>query len=272
MNMKKKSNFWLMAALTIMVAAGFSSCTKESKLIISTSNLWFGTEASSQKIEITANCKWVVNKLDDADWYTITPSDGKKDGTITITVEPMENSDFRESSFMITVPGGHIRRTVFISQNVLEFDGLYNKIFGVSSIEHWNTDYYGQIIEDSYHHWEYDPFDTLHGYWMYFLDDGTGAQKDSHADSTVWYLFNYEFNPITHDLQISFQTVDDSPENYNPDVLTASDSLFRFIHEYKEHFWERADMRKIGTVPTGEKAIITRKAIKRKSGGPIFQF
>ena len=270
--MKKKSNILITAVLTVLAAVGFTSCSKEPSLIVSTQNLWFGTEASSQRIEITANCKWYVNKTDGADWYTISPSEGKKDGSVTITVNPMTNANFRESSLMITVPGGHIRRTVYISQNVLDFDGLYNKVFGVSSVEHWNTDYYEQIIEDSYKRYEFDPFDTASGYQMYFLDNGVGAQKDNNGDSTVWYVFHYEFNPINHDLEISFETVDGSPENYAPDVQTASDSLFRFIHEYRPHFWERADMRKIGTINTGDKALLTRKAIKRKGSGPIFQF
>ena len=55
-------------------------------------------------------------------------------------------------------------------------------------------------------------------------------------------------------------------------MLTASDSLFRFIHEYKDHWWERADMRKIGTINPNAKAILKHKAIKRKGDEPIFQF
>lgn len=260
-----------MAVVAVMMATGFTSCHKNPSIIVSTQNLWFGLEAETQTIEITANCKWTVDRTDYANWYTITPTDGKKDGSISITVQPLKDSDFRGSSFVITSPGGHIRRTVFISQNKLDFDGLYNKVFSVMSLEHWNTDYFGQIIEDSYQHYEYDPYDTAQGYQMYFFDNGTGAQKDN--VNHLWFSFTYEFNPISNDLSISFETVDGSPEDYNPEVLTASDSLFRFFHEYKPNFWERADMRKIGIMNPHEKEILRGKTVKRKEKGtPIFQF
>ena len=107
---------------------------------------------------------------------------------------------------------------------------------------------------------------------MFFLADGTGVQMDHHSDTAVYYVFNYEYDPMNQILHIEFETVEDAPENYDPQVLTASDSLFRFIHEYKEHWWERADMRKIGTINPDAKALLKQKAIKRKGDEPIFQF
>ena len=107
---------------------------------------------------------------------------------------------------------------------------------------------------------------------MYFLENGTGVQMDHHKDTAVYSLFQYEYNPINQILHIEFETVNDAPEDYDPQVLTASDSLFRFIHEYKDHWWERADMRKIGTVIPQERDFIKSVATKRKGDEPIFQF
>ena len=76
----------------------------------------------------------------------------------------------------------------------------------------------------------------------------------------------------SHEITIEFETVSGAPENYDPQVLTASDSLYRFIHEYKANWWERADMRRIGTINPSEKAIIKNMATKRKGDEPIFQF
>lgn len=269
--MKKKS-IYLMMALLVVTAVTILGCVKEYTMQVSTQNLWFGLEAGTQEIELTANCKWTISKNDDADWYTISTMSGKNDATITVTVKAMEDSDFRGSSFVILSPGGHVYRTIFVSQNKLDFDGLMNKVFGVTSLEHWNTDFYDQIIEDSYRHKEFDPFDTATGYTMYFLENGTGVQMDHHNDTAVYYLFQYEYNPIDQILHIEFETVDDAPEDYDPQVLTASDSLFRFIHEYKENWWERADMRKIGTVIPQERDFIKSVATKRKGDEPIFQF
>ena len=270
--MKKHIHLLAIAAVLLVAAAGLTSCVKTYKIQVPTNNIWFGLDAGSQTFKFTANCEWTITKNDDADWYTINTMSGKKDATLIITVDALEGADYRGSSFTINSPGGHVYRTIFVSQNKMDFDGLYNKVFGVSVLEHWNTDYYGQMIEDSYIHREYNPYDTAAGYQMYFLENGKGAQKDNHGDTTVWYVFDYEFNPITYQLEISFETYDDAPENYAPDVLTASDSLFRIMHEYKANFWERADMRKIGNISTEEKALLKRNATRRKGHGPIFQF
>ena len=268
----KKRNIYLMMTLLVVTAATLVGCVKEYSMQVSTQNLWFGLEADIQEIELTANCKWTITKNDDADWYTISPMSGEKDATITVTVNALEDGDFRGSSFVILSPGGHVYRTIFVSQNKLDFDGLMNKVFGVTSLEHWNTDFYDQIIEDSYKHKEFDPYDTATGYTMFFLEDGQGVQMDHQNDTAVYYAFQYEYNPINQILHIEFETVDNAPEDYDPQVLTASDSLFRFIHEYKDHWWERADMRKIGTIAPQERAFIKSVATKRKGDEPIFQF
>ena len=268
----KKKNIFLLMTIMLITVAGLMSCVKTYKIQVPSNNLWFGLEAESKTFSFTANCEWTITRNDDADWYTISTMSGKNDGTITVTVEALEDADFRGSSFVINSPGGHVYRTIFVTQNKLDFDGIVNKIFGVMSLEHWNTDYYDQMIEDSYKHKVFDPYDTATGYTMYFLENGTGVQMDHHKDTAVYYVFNYEYNPLSQILHIEFETVNDAPEDYDPYVLTASDSLFRFIHEYKDHWWERADMRKIGTINPDAKSFLKGVATKRKGDGPIFQF
>ena len=266
--MKTNKRYLFVLAMALLCLTG---CVKDYSILVSSQDLRFGLQPDSQTITLNANCKWTITKNDDADWYTISPMSGRaKDSIITVTVNDYSDGDFRGSSFVINSPGGHVYRTVFVSQNKLDFDGLYNKVFGVSSRETWNTDYMDQMIEDSYKHKIYDPYDTATGYTMYFLADGTGVQMDHHKDTAAYYAFRYEYDPINQILHIEFETVNDAPENYAPQVLTASDSLFRFIHEYKDHWWERADMRKIGTINPDARAIIKQKAIKRKGDGPIF--
>lgn len=272
--MKKSIKFLTMAALLLIAMAGLTGCVKKYTIQVSTNDLWFGVDAGTKTLELKANCEWTITRKDDVDWYSIDMMSGKNDATITITVKAMEDADYRGSTFVISSPGGHIRRTIFVTQNKLDFDGMVNKIFGVMELEHWNTDYFGQIIEDSYRHYEYDPYDTTTGYLMYFLEDGQGVQRDHHRDTAVYYAFTYEYNPADQILHIEFETVTDAPESYDPHVLTASDSLYRFMHEYKANWWERADMRKVGTINPGDKAMLMTKRTmaKREEGGPIFQF
>lgn len=269
--MNKKSIFIMMALMAVAVM-GLVGCVKKYSIMVSTQDLWFGLDAGEQTLSITANCKWTVTKNDDADWYTISTMSGENDSTLIITVKALEDADFRSSSFVINSPGGHVYRTIFVSQNKLDFDGIVNKVFGVMSVEHWNTDYFGQMIEDSYKHKVFNPYDTTTGYIMYFLENGKGVQRDHHKNTVVYYAFDYEYNPVNQILHIEFETVTDSVESYNAQVLTASDSLYRFIHEYKPNWWERADMRKIGIINPEEKAFLIRATKKRESNTPIFQF
>lgn len=271
--MKKKSII-IMMALMVVAAMGLTECTKKYTITVSTQNLLFGLEAETQELEIKANCKWTISKNDDADWYTISTTGGENDAVITITVDAYEDGDFRGSSFVINSPGGHVYRTVFVSQNKIDFYSMVNKVYGVKELEHWNTDYFGMIIEDSYKDSVYDPFDTATGYTMFFLADGTGVQMDHSNDSVKYYAFTYEYNATDQILHIEFETIDeDEREYYDPQVLTATDSLYRFMHEYKPNWWERADMRRIGTYNPEEITKMRNLATKKRKGREgIFSF
>lgn len=261
-----------MAAMLVVMAASLVGCRKPDDVHVTPQDVWFGLEAETQTLDVTANCVWTVNLSDDADWYTVTPLTGKKDGTITISVKAMEEGeDLRATSFVVTSPGGHIRRTVFVSQNRLDFNGMINKIFGVMKLERWNTDYYNEIIEDSYRLWEYNPYDTSQGYLMYYLEGDTGVQRDRHGDHAIYNPFTYAYDPVNHNLHIEFKTIADTLEIYDAEVLTASDSLYRVFHEYKAHCFERADLRKVGTVTAKEMKALLRRSVTRKGGEGIFE-
>lgn len=269
--MRIKSFFFVFSVLALLC---FSGCKPDYSIFVSTQDLNFGLEAETQTMIVRTNCKWTITKNDDADWYTISPMSGRaNDSIITVTVNDYSNGDYRGSSFVISSPGGHIRRTVFVSQNKMDFYGMINKVYGVMRVEHWNTDYYGMIIEDSYRDSVYDPYDTTSGYLMYFLDGGRGYQRDHHTDTVAWWSFDYEFDADSNILHIKFHLVNDSLESYDPTVLCASDSLYRVLHQYKPNFWERADMRKVGTITPEEKSLLlTRYAKSRKGRNGIFQF
>lgn len=270
--MKKRIRFMALAALIVIVAV-FTGCIKEYSILVSSQDLRFGLEAGRDTLIINANCKWTITKNGDADWYSLSTMSGNaNDSIVIVTVNDYSNGDYRGASFVVNSPGGHVYRTIFVSQNKMDFYGMMNKVYGVKRVEHWNTDFYGMIIEDTYQDSSYDPYDTATGYLMYFLDDGTGYQRDHHTDTVAWFGFKYEFDPDSCILHIEFQLVNDSVEHYDPEVLCASDSLYRILHQYKPHFWERAEMRKVATIVPGAKEEMRKKAVKRKKGQPIFIF
>ena len=268
--MKTKYLFFALVAVMSLCIFG---CVKDYCVLVSSQDLRFGLAPETQTFVIRANCKWSITKNDNADWYTISPMSGRaNDSIVTVTVKDYSDGDFRGSSFVVSSPGGHVRRTVFISQNKLDFD-VVNKVFGLTTLEHWNTDFWGQIIEDEYDLYEYDPYDTTRGQRMYFFENGQGIQRRvlERYDSVIYYSFEYDYDSDSSIFHIVFHLEDGGLEPYDPDVHCASDSLFRIFHEYKPNWWERADMRKVGTIMPSEKSMLMRAVKSRKGNGGIFK-
>lgn len=248
-------------------------------LSLNTDDLWFDHRNQTKSIEISADCNWTVNIDDGADWYTVSPMSGGKCShePIDITVNLFEGPNFRSSSFTVSSENGELAIRVRLSQNIIEIESLTNTIFSPYHIEHWNTDFYGMLIEDSYLDVDPNPYDTvsLGSYVMYFKEAGIGMQKDSHADSTVYYPFTYSFDLPSRKLNIEFETpIEGEVEDYEVTVITATNEVFRFSHEYREDTWEMAAMTKIGDiVPAKGKGQGFKPVFsKRKGRGPIFQF
>lgn len=264
----------LILALFAIAFVSLTGCRKKETIQVSHDTLWFSTEASSQTIEVTSDCAWSIEKNGEASWFTVSPMSGEKTSgatVLTISVQDFDGEDYRTASFTIKSPKGKGNVTVNISQNVVEFSDIINTIYGVKKVEHWNSDYAGNMIEDSYMSADFDPRDTATGFTMYFAENGVGVQEDRYHDSTVYYQFRYNYDNITRNLHIEFDLVDSTQtEIYNANVLTATESMFRFQHEYKPNFWERAEMTKIGTITPQAKGMINRAIAKRKEMGPVF--
>ena len=271
----KNSIKTIVMALFAIAFLSLAGCHRDENITVSHDTLWFSTEASSQTIEITTDCSWSIEKNGDAQWYTVSPMSGEKapNGiTLTISVQEYVGDDYRAASFTIKSPKGKANVTVNLSQNVVEFSSIINTVYGVKKVEQWNSDFAGNVIEDSYKNADFNPHDTTTGFTMYFAEDGLGVQVDRYHDSTVYYSFHYNYDNVTRNLHIEFVLFDTTQtEIYNANVLTATEGMFRFEHEYKPSFWERAEMTKIGDISYEAKSMINRIAAKREENGPIFR-
>ena len=261
-------------ALFAIAFLSLTGCNQNETITVSYDTLWFSTEASSQTITITTDCSWSIEMNGDARWYTVSPMSGEKSTngtTLTISVQEYEETNYRAASFTIKSPKGKANVTVNLSQDEIEFSSIINTVYGVTKVEQWNTDYAGNVIEDSYNSVSFDPHDMSTGFTMYFSGNGFGAQQDRYNDSTVFYPFHYFYDNDTHNLHIEFETVGYSPmEVYNANVLTATEGMFRFQHEYKPNSWERAEMIKIDIIDLNAKDI-NRSPAKREKDSPIFR-
>lgn len=273
-NMKKNNNFLKIAVLVISALSLFG-CRKHEDISLSLSDLWFPKDAGVKEIQLTANCKWSIEIDDAADWYSIEPMTGEGNSVLYITVQSLGELEQRTSSFTINSARGKVQLKVSVMQNTqdpLELLSITNLVFGVSNLAHWNTDYAGEVIDDSYEYYEFDPYDTLSGYIMYFFENGEGVQKDNHDDSSVYYYFNYDYDPAIRNLHLEFETVNGLPDVYDATILSASMELFSFQHEYKKNYWERTEMMKIGSINPVTKSLLKHKTSKRKERGSIFLF
>jgi hypothetical protein len=275
-NMKKSINL-LKTVLFLIAIGSIFGCNKKEEMTVIVDSLWFPKEACVQELKVTANCRWSISIDDAADWYTIDPMSGRKDESLKITVKALSDVESRNSSFTITSDKGTVQLLVRVSQNTdepTELKSITDMVFGVANVAHWNVDFYGEVIEESYHNKEYsNPYDTASGYVMYFFQDSIGIQRDNvNGDSTTYYSFKYFFDPETRILHVEFETIGDESEIYDAPVLVATEELFRFQHEYKPMRWEIADMRKIGTLHPNQKTRIMQTTKKRTPKGGIFQF
>lgn len=76
----------------------------------------FISEGSTQVSNVSSNVSWTAVKDQDKDWFTITPTSGTGNGTISITVEENSLTDARIGT--VTVTGdGLSARTINVSQN-----------------------------------------------------------------------------------------------------------------------------------------------------------
>jgi hypothetical protein len=275
-NMKKSINL-LKTVLFLIAIGSIFGCNKKEEMTVIVDSLWFPKEACVQELKVTANCRWSISIDDAADWYTIDPMSGRKDESLKITVKALSDVESRNSSFTITSDKGTVQLLVRVSQNTdepTELKSITDMVFGVANVAHWNVDFYGEVIEESYQNKEYsNPYDTASGYVMYFFQDSIGIQRDNvNGDSTTYYSFKYFFDPETRILHVEFETIGDESEIYDAPVLVATEELFRFQHEYKPMRWEIADMRKIGTLHPNQKTRIMQTTKKRTPKGGIFQF
>jgi len=104
-----KKNLLFFAAGLLLLAG----CSKETKLDVTAETFALNAASSEQTFQITGNSSWSIT-TDGATWYTVSPTSGSGDATITITVDPNASSSDRSS--VITITSGDKIETITITQ------------------------------------------------------------------------------------------------------------------------------------------------------------
>ena len=88
-------------AMVLGSALGFVACEEPNEVVgeptveVSTTSLNFANEEGSQEVNITCNVKWTASA--NADWVTVAPAEGNKNGVITVAVSANDTGALREA-------------------------------------------------------------------------------------------------------------------------------------------------------------------------------
>jgi len=243
--------------------------------------LSFFNEAETKTITVTSNCDWTLSKENNSDFTSDFYSTSATSGSVgtcnlNITVPDNFTSGNHLGLFWLKSSSGNTETPVRVKQNGRNETNITSTVWGIYKYERWNTDYFNNILEETYTVSEYNPsnFNTP-GWTMYFLKNNHGEQSDRKYSETgelvqIFYPFDYEYDSVTHHLHITFENEDpEVNEYYDTNVLTLNDSIFIIQDEYREHFFEKASMRKVGYIEE-TKTQSPRKTGTKKHGQPLF--
>lgn len=244
--------------------------------------LSFFDAAETKTITVTSNCDWTLRKESNDDYtdgfYSVSATSGNV-GSTDISISVLDNFTYHNSTGLIRLKStsGNTETPIRVKQNGRNETNITDTKWGVYTYERWNTDYYGNILDETYTITNYNPFnEEVPGWTMYFLKNNHGVQTDRKYNKEsqlvqVLYPFDYEYNHSTGHLHITFESEDpELNEYYDTDVLTLNDTIFIIQDEYRSHFFEKASMRKVGYVIEPDKARQPGKIGTKKRGQPLF--
>lgn len=265
-----KRSIVCITALMLTVLIGSTSCGKRQHIKPSKETLTFSSQGGKDFIKIEADCDWTIEKDLSHDWYTISQTEGSMDALITINVNPNDSHVDRNDILTLVSANGKTKSKISIVQTNIDINQIIRKVWFTRFYERWNTDFYGQYINESYRSWTYYAEPQYENWFFYFLNDGTGYEIRAHNYDTVYYPYNYQYYPENDSLYISFQLEDDSiTEDYRAIIYEVNEERFVFLNEYRAHQFEKINTVNVSTSKSDIK--INPKKVKPKPAGPIIQ-
>ena len=262
----KKKHFWLIA-ITLTLAVFCSACHKKENLSITKNELVFSPYGGEDIIPITADCEWFVEVDETIDWIKATPTSGKNNGAVVLTISKNDTYDARNAVVTIVSSTMRTRHEIKIIQDKIDFVEISNKYWFLYEYERWATDYKDEYIEDSYEHWSYYIHENFDNWFFYFLDDSTGYQIHTKDRDTVIYLYDYIYYPLGDSLYINFQTDTIEVEDYHATINLLNIDRFQFSDEFYPHRFENLYLANISEHKN--QLYINPKKVMKKEKGPL---
>lgn len=111
--MKKTNVFKSMLGLAVAatMSAGFTSCGEDDEVVANPTSVSIEATGGTQIISVLSNTEWTVSC--NANWLTVSPMQGSKNGTITVTASA-NNGEARNSTLYIYA--GDAQTSVTVNQ------------------------------------------------------------------------------------------------------------------------------------------------------------
>lgn len=245
-----------------------TSCGKKQHIIISKAALTYTYSGGNDVFQITADCGWEVSGM--TNWITVNPTTGNGDGNVVVTVNRNTSGQDRNATLMITSENGKVRKSIQVIQVKADINAIIRKVWFTLTDERWDSDYFNQVIPDSYRIYRYYSNDEFEHWFFYFIDNSTGYQVRTYQGDTIYYPYTFTFYPDVDSLDISFEVIGDSTimEDYHTIIHQLNNEFFVFSHAYRPHQFEKVTTANV-TGDSKEVFRVNPKNIRTKPKGPL---
>lgn len=149
---------------------------------------------------------------------------------------------------------------------------IINRVWFTTKEERWNTDYNNNYIPESYRSWTYYKTPGSENWLWYFFEDNVGYEIHTKDYDTTFYEFEYAYSYRDHSLYVSFETIDESTEEYYATIDQLNNDNFIWELEYRSHSFEKVTTENVtGDSKRGGVFNLNPKNVKRKPSGPMIQ-
>lgn len=269
----KKHFIWI-GLVTLCLLVVTTSCCKKQNLTVSKGILTFNFDGGIDFFQIEADCNWTIEAT--ADWFSVSPSSGSNNATVTVTAQRNNHTAGRNASLTVVSSNGKIKKTIEVVQNQIDISMIVRKFWFTRFYERWNTDYYDEYIPESYRSWTYE-FDPGAENWLWFFIEDTISYQIhtfTHIENnevifdTVFYPFEYIYYPEGDSIYVNFLTVDETVEDYHATIYQLDHSYFVFSDAYRPHQFEKITT--INVTGGGRSEIkVNPKKVRSKPAGPL---
>lgn len=255
--------------LLLVLAMAFTSCRNRQHLEVTKSLIVFSYAGGNDGFNVEADCNWSIDNGNTADWLTINPLEGTPETVnVAVTAEPNDSGLDRNTTFTVVSENGKIRREVMVAQSKYDIMLVADKVWFLRTYERWDTDYWNQIIPESFRSWIYYADEEFERWFFYFMPDNTGTQVYINDGDTTYYPYTFEFYPDVDSLNIYFESVGGGVEDYHAIIHELNLHNFSFSDPYRPHQYEKLNLVNVSR-GTRNELKINPKRIAKKPAGPL---